>query len=117
MNDDNNDNPFDVPGMKRLELSAEEMDYLSQRWEVRDHRDLLSWGIKLLYDLSKLDEAGWRFALQKCDWDMENKKIIRNPEYNDLIFLIEWLSPRDGGFMRLPLIEVVEKITKVEISK
>ena len=114
-NDFNDDIPeFNPSQIKRLEISKDEIDYLSDRWEVRDTRDLFSWSINLLYDLSKLDEMGWRLAIQKCEFEDVNKKMIIDKNYNTLIFMLEWLAPRDGAFMRMPPIEVVEKMTKIE---
>jgi hypothetical protein len=111
--DDSNINPENFK-FKLLSVSKEEMDYLSQRWEIRDHSELFSWSIKLLYDLSKLDESGWRLFLQKCEFDADNKMFILDENYTSLGFLIEWLAPTNNGFMRLPKLESLEEATRVK---
>ena len=104
----------DLSKFKMLTVSTEEMDYLSQRWELQDHREIFSWGIKLLYDLSKADEGGWRLALIKGEFDLKNKQWSRNPEYIDLVFLLEWFAPTEEYWPRLPTIEMLEKASKIK---
>jgi hypothetical protein len=106
---DNNDFKFSP-----ISISKEEIDYLSERWEIRDHGEIFSWAIKLLFDLSKLDEAGWRFFLQKCDLDPITNKFVEDEKFTSLGFLIEWLAPLNDSFVRLPTVESLEKVTRVK---
>lgn len=98
--------------LKKLEISADEMDYLSNKFEIRDHRDIFCWAIKLLHDISKLDEGGWRLSFQKCDVDLENLKVDYKP-FNPIHFQgIHNLAPNEFGFARLPTPEFLDERQK-----
>ena len=109
---------MDIPNqnlkLKKLIISADEMDYLLHRWEIRDHCDLFMWGIKLLHDLSKLDEAGWLLTLTKSKINMETKTSTCDPNYKQMNFQMEWLVPNQNDYPRLPTPEMIEKIAKIE---
>ena len=102
------------PGHSLLEINKEEMDYLMRYWELNTHGDAVSWATKLLYDLSRLDEAGWRLTMAKCEFDEDTRQITYAPDYRQLSFLMKWLAPTKDGWARLPKAEAIEKITKIE---
>lgn len=95
--------------LTRLAISRDEMDYLSQRWEVRDHKELFVWAIQLLHDLSKLDEEGWMLSLVKGTFNQDNKKVNLDQGYKSVHFKMEWLGPKNEEYMRLPKPEMLEK--------
>lgn len=101
------------PGMSRLSISAEIMDYLEQYWEIRDHGELFAWSVRLLHDLTKLDEAGWRLTLSKANVDETTKLAHESPDYRHMVFMLRWLAPTKEGFMRLPSVEALEKATRI----
>jgi hypothetical protein len=97
--------PETLRNMKVLNIRADEMDYLSQKYEIRDHTELFAWGIKMLVDISKLDEDGWRLSFYKCDIDLENKKVDYK-NFSPIHFSsLNVLAPAKEGFARLPLPE------------
>lgn len=100
--------------LKILSTSKKEIDYLCEKFDIKDSRDLFSWGIKMLYDLSKLDENGWRLTLNKCEINEETKQVTTNQDYKNVYFLMKWLKPQLESFARLPLPETLEKIMKIE---
>lgn len=102
------------PGYSQIEISADEMDYLQSYWELRDHGDIFAWGAKLLYDLSKLDQAGWRLALVKADVDEITKQVHYDLGYRQVVMLMRWLGPNKDGWARLPKPEVLDRVMKVE---
>jgi hypothetical protein len=106
-------NKLEQNGMRRLEVSKEEMDYLSHRFEIRDHIELFTWAIKMLYDIAQLDEDGWRLSFQKCDINME-KKEVKYHNYAPIHYgSLEALSPTNQGYRRLPTPEMINKTQKL----
>jgi hypothetical protein len=67
--EDNEEEPFDLdnppPGYSVMSVSADEIDYLKSYWELRDTGQMFGWALRILYDLSKLDEKGWLICLRK----------------------------------------------------
>lgn len=100
-------------GYRQLTLTADTMDYLAQYWEIRDHGEIFSWAIRLLHDLTKLDEAGWRLTLSKAEVDETTKQVTESPDYRHIIFLLKWLVPTATSYPRLPDVEMLEKVTKI----
>lgn len=98
------------PQLKMMSISAEEVDHLCQKFEIRDHTHLMSWGVKFLYDLSKAEENGWHMFLQKSE--INGKSIALNPDYRYAAFKLEWLSPDAGGQKRIP----VENLEKLKVN-
>ena len=104
------DNP--PPGYSVMSINADEMDYLRNYWELRDNGQMFGWALRLLYDLSKLDEKGWLICLQKGDYNEETGEIISDPRYKAAAFRLKQLMPRGNKeFVRLP-IEAVEEAMK-----
>lgn len=102
------------PGMSLLTLSVDEMDYLTSYWEIRDHGTLFAMAVKLLHDLTKADENGWRMQLAKAEVNEETKRVIQNPDYHTITFLLKWLVPSgDGCYMRIP----VENLDALKVVK
>lgn len=101
------------PGSKVLSVPADMMDYLIQYWEIRDHSEVMSWSIRLLHDLTKLDEVGWRLAIVKAEVDEDTKKVSQDPAFNQLIFLLKWLAPRVDSYPRLPMPETLSQYLKI----
>lgn len=99
--------------MSRLELSKDEMNYLQRYWELADHGQIFAWAVKMLHDLSKLDEAGWRLTLTKAEINEETKQVAFGPDHRQLYFLLKWLAPTQEHYMRLPKPEVLETIMRV----
>jgi len=115
MNDDLPTEPPEVPpGYARIELSAEEIDYIQSYWELRNHGEIFAWGAKLLYDLSKLDEAGWRLTLSKAEIDESTRHIVWDTQYRQVVMLMKWLGPNKDGWARLPKGEVLDLVMKVD---
>jgi hypothetical protein len=87
---------------KQLTISAEEMDYLSQKFEIRDHRDLFSAGIKLLYDLAKAEEHNWYFTLTKGEFKFNNEilNFLFDENYRQAYFNLQILLP-NNAFARI----------------
>ncbi len=104
------------PGYKQLTIPADMMDYLLQYWEVRDHAEVMSWSIRLLHDLTKLDEAGWRLTLVKSEVDEVTKQSIHNPEYKQITFLMKWLCPTKDSYPRLPEPEMLNQYAKANTT-
>lgn len=102
------------PGFKALDISAKEMDYLSQKFEIRNHTELFSWGIKMLYDITKLDEGGWRLSFQKCDVDLEKRKVEYKKFHPIHFGSLHNLGPIEDGFARLPLSEDLDISQKIK---
>lgn len=102
------------PGFSHLMVSADEMDYLKSHWGLKDHGEVFSWGLKMLYDLSKLDEAGWRLTLTKCEIDQVTKQITYSEDHTQLYALMKWLKPTSDGFARLPVAETLNEVMKVK---
>ncbi len=102
--------------MKKLEINAEEIEYLSQKFEIRDSRDLFAWGIKLLYDIAKFEEEGWIFTLQKgkIDQEVSPVQMNMNPNYRILGLLLEWLAPTTEMSKRLPNPKEIEEHFKID---
>lgn len=116
MNNENeeNKNPELPSGFKMMEISAKEIDYLSERFEIRDHRDIFAWAIKLLYDISILDNGGWKLSFEKCEVDLEKQKVIYK-DYAPIHFAnIANLVPNEKGFVRLPLPEMLDERQKIK---
>ena len=110
-----NETPDNLPpNMKQLIISAGMMDYLAEYWEIRDHGELFSWSIRLLHDLTKMDEAGWRLTLSKAELDEDTKSIKWNANYRQLVFMLKWLAPTAKSYPRLPDVETLERTTKME---
>ena len=102
------------PGFTKLAISADEADYLVTRWGLKDHGDLFNWGVKMLYDLSKLDEAGWRLTLTKCEIDETTRQISYGKDHTQLYALMKWLKPTSEGFARLPTAETLNEVMKIK---
>ncbi len=104
----------EVPlGYARIELSAQEIDYLKSYWEIRNHGEIFAWGAKLLYDLSKLDQSGWRLTLSKAEVDENTKRVEWNPDYRQVVMLMKWLGPNKDGWARLPSAETLNNVMKI----
>lgn len=101
------------PGSRLLSLSAETVDYLCQYWEIRDHGEIFGWAVKMLYDLTKLDEAGWHLTLTKAEIDEHTKQCVESLEHRHLVFLMKWLCPTSTAYPRLPTPEMMEQATKI----
>ena len=101
------------PGMSRLKLSKDEVDYLQHYWELQDLGQIFAWAVKMLHDLSKLDEAGWRLTLTKAEINEETKQVTFGPDHRQIYFLLKWLAPTKESYLRLPKPEVLETIMKV----
>ncbi len=101
------------PGFSRLELAADEVDYLMRYWELRDHGEVMVWGAKLLHDLTKLDEAGWRLTLSKAEVDETTKQVQWGKEHRQVVMLMKWLGPTKEGWNRLPSPETLDRVMKV----
>lgn len=97
------------PGAKLLSIQAADMDYLAQYWEMRDHADLMGWALRLLVDLTKADESGWRLSLTKAEIDEVSKVVEYHPDYRQMICLLKWLAPNKDGFPRLPSVDTLNK--------
>jgi hypothetical protein len=107
--------PAEIPlGFSHLMVSADEMDYLKSHWGLKDHGEIFNWAIKMLYDLSKLDEAGWRLSLTKAEIDETTKKIVYHPDYRQIHFIMKWLKPMPEGFARLPVAETLDEVMRVK---
>lgn len=104
------------PGFRPLSIQAADMDYIAQYWEMRDHADLIGWAVRLLVDLTKADEAGWRLSLAKAEIDETTKQTIFDPEHRQMVFLLKWLAPNREGFMRLPSVDTINQATLVAKS-
>lgn len=102
------------PGFSHLMVSADEMDYLKSRWDLKGHGEVFNWGIKLLHDLSKLDEAGWRLTLTKCEIDETTKQISYGKGHTQLYALMKWLKPTPEGFARLPMAGTLNEVMKIK---
>lgn len=105
--------PTPPPGMRYLALSADEMDYLTRYWETPDHAKIFGWAAKLLYDLTKLDEGGWRLVLAKAEVDEETKQVTYDEEHRHLVFLLKWLCPTSTTYSRIPPPEVLDERMRV----
>lgn len=103
------------PGARHLELSASEMDYLAHYWETPNHATLFAWAVKLLHDLTKLDEGGWRLVLAKAEVDEQTKQVVYGEEHRHLVFLLKWLCPTRSTFARIPGPEVLDE--KMRVAK
>lgn len=101
------------PGMSLLTLSVDEMDYLTSYWEIRDHGTLFAMAVKLLHDLTKADEKGWRMQLCKAEVNEETRQVEMNPDYRTITFLLKWLVPTPEGYRRIP----VEKLEELKVAK
>lgn len=99
---------------KTIAIDKDKINYLSERWEIREQPLLFSWAINLLHDLTIADEAGWRLTLSKSEFDPENKKMICNKDYVNIIFLLEWLIPTKDIMYRIPLPEKLEELGKIK---
>jgi hypothetical protein len=97
-------------GFKQLVISAEEMDYLCHKFEIRDHRDLFSWGVKLLYDIAKAEEQDWHMTLMKGK--VEEGIFKNDGDYRFAAFCLEWLAPSLEGHPRIDA-DLLEKKMKV----
>lgn len=111
----NSEDPADyniapLKDFKMLMTSKDEIDYLMQKFNIEDSRDLFSWGIKMLYDLAKLDEAGYPINIIKTE--IKDGKIHYNEKYIPIVFRIRDLAPTDQAYRRLPTPEMAEKICK-----
>ncbi len=104
-------NQNNLTNFTRLEMGKEEIDYLCSKFNIKSHGELFSWGVKLLYDLSKLDEGGWKFTLTKCEID-DQRTIHYSDCHRQVNFLMKWLAPDEGGFKRLPEPKNLDKIMK-----
>lgn len=104
------------PGFCRLELAADEMDHLMRYWELRDHGEIMAWGAKLLHDLTKLDEGGWRLTLTKAEIDEATKRVQYSPRHRQVYMLMKWLGPTKDGWNRLPTPEVLDIAMKAPAS-
>ncbi len=102
------------PGLTRLELSKDEMDYLQHYWELQDHGQIFAWAVKMLHDLSKLDEAGWRMIIAKAEVDEQTKAVTFDPNYRTATFMMKWLAPTSEAYLRLPPPEGMEKAMRVQ---
>jgi hypothetical protein len=105
--------PDNLPdGYSLMSISAVEMDYLHQYWEIRSPGQLFGWALRLLHDLTKADEANWCLLLQKGELDADTKIMTADPAYKAAVFRLEWMMPDgEGGFRRLPL-ERLEQLMK-----
>jgi hypothetical protein len=97
-------------GFKQLVISKDEVDYLSQKFEIRDTRDLFSWGVKLLYDIAKAQEQGWHLTLMKGE--VEDGMFKSDDNYRFATFRLEWLAPTSDGYLRIDA-DLLEKKMKV----
>lgn len=102
------------PGCSHLMVSADEMDYLKSHWGLKDHGEIFNWAIKMLYDLSKLDEAGWKLTLTKCEIDEMTRQISYGKDHTQLYALMKWLKPTPEGFARLPVAETLNEVMKIK---
>lgn len=102
-------------GFKELVISADEVNYLSQKFEIRDTRDLFSWGVKLLYDIAKAQEQGWHLTLMKGQVEDDLFKDDRN--YRFATFRLEWLVPTSDGFQRIDADLLENKLKVKECGK
>ncbi len=116
-NEENND-PFDednldednLPsGYSIMSASAEDIDYLKAYWELRDTGQMFGWALRLLHDLSKLDEAGWLICLQKATHDEVTGEINYDTNYKTAAFRLKAMMPPGKHlFVRLPSVEELE---------
>lgn len=94
-----------------IPINDYELEYLQQRWEVRDVGTLMGWGIKLLYDLSKAEESSWSLSLVKMkkgyggdvirDHLERPSEVPYDPGYGPAIFQLGYLAPGPRGFTRI----------------
>ena len=107
--------PAEIPrGFFRLAVSAGDMDYLRDHWGLTDHGEIFGWAVKMLADLSKLDEAGWRLTLTKCEIDETTRQISHGKDHAQLYALMKWLAPTSTGFPRLPTAGTLDEIMKIK---
>lgn len=100
--------------LQKLEISKEEMDYISQRFELRDHKEIFNWAIKLLHDIAKLDEKDWLLTFQKCKINKGAGKLkVDYLKYNPVHYQLENLSPIKDGYRRLQSPEFFDKSQKI----
>ena len=102
-NFDSNDFDFNDPNLKftKLTISKEEMNYLSDKFEMRNHGEIFAWSIRLLYDLAKAEEKDWYLSLIKGDINSETQVLDINKDYNFTAFLLEWLCPTFQSYHRI----------------
>lgn len=98
---------------KFLKISSPQIDYLCQKYQIKDSPDLFTWGIHLLYDLSKLDEQNWHLTLTKCTIDEDLRITKYDKTYSLVHFFMKWLSPKQDSFVRPPSPETLNKMAKL----
>ncbi len=118
-NEDQQDDPYDdleknLPsGYSMMRIDADEMDYLKAYWELRDNGQLFGWAVRFLYDLSKLDEAGWIIALQKASYDDDTHEVVHDVNYKAAAFRLKSMMPAGKReFVRLPTAEKLEVLMR-----
>lgn len=109
------DNP--PPGYSIMSISADEIDYLKSYWELRDTGQMFGWALRLLYDMSKLDEKGWLICLQKGSYDEETGEITSDPRFKTAAFRLKQMMPKGSKeFVRLPVDAIEEAMKKPDGS-
>ena len=76
-----------------LRVDPDELAFLKSYWELRDTREVFQWSLRMLYDLSKADEAGWRMALWKAKLDTEQDNVIINRNYRPAFLPLSLFAP------------------------
>ena len=79
-----------------LRVDPDELAFLKSYWELRDTREVFQWSLRMLYDLSKADEAGWRMALWKAKLDTEQDNVIINRNYRPAFLPLSLFTPSSG---------------------
>jgi hypothetical protein len=97
--------------LRKLEIPVDEMDHLCHLYEIRDHAQVLAWGVKLLYDLSIAQQKGWHMTMFKSEYT--DKGLVFNPDYWYAAFRLENLAPRDDKYCRIDVDNLEEKLKKV----
>jgi hypothetical protein len=103
--------PQNPSNMKMLTISADEIDYLTNYYEIRDHGKLFAFATKLLHDLTKAEESGWHTILFKGEYKDTGYEF--NPNYFYAAFKLDNLTPsNDGKFMRIDVELLESKLKK-----
>ncbi len=111
--EDNLDEDNLPSGYSIMSASAEDIDYLKAYWELRDTGQMFGWALRLLHDLSKLDEAGWLICLQKASHDEVTGEINYDTNYKTAAFRLKAMMPPGKHlFVRLPSVEELETLMK-----
>ena len=94
-----------------VDTVKKELDYLAEYWELKNRGEIIMWAVKLLEDLSRMDEKGVKTFFVKCQVDESGKVIVDDSCMPALVPLLA-MRPNNGQFTRVPATIAESKIVK-----